>query len=119
MQSVLSNPDRTAMEVATASDELGFAYLRAAKPKQALAELNRALELAPQGLNVYDSEWSIFYWHRALAHQQAGHPAEADRDFSKAEEGLSAASTSADGKVYVEMLNQLRKQHAFLVENRK
>jgi tetratricopeptide (TPR) repeat protein len=116
---VEKNGSHSAMESLAAHDELGLALLQVGKdPKSALAEFTRAIELAPDGLSAADGEWAQLYWHRAAAEQQVGMTGAADQDFATAEKSLEgvAQTVHAGNKGYRDLLGQLAKQHASMLE---
>ena len=116
---VEKNHSHTAMESLSADDELGLALLQFGQdPKGALAEFTQAIELAPEGLSPSDGEWAQLYWHRAAAEQQVGMTSAADQDFAVAEKGLDdvAQTVHAGNKAYRDLLGQLMKQHASMLE---
>jgi Gram-negative bacterial TonB protein C-terminal len=116
---VEKNRIHTAMESLSAHDELGLALLQFGHdPKGALSEFTRVIELAPEGLSSSDGEWARIYWHRAAAEQQIGLTSAADLDFSTAEKSLESAAQTvqAGSKGYRDLLGQLVKQHASVLE---
>jgi tetratricopeptide (TPR) repeat protein len=113
------NPSHTAMESLTAHDELGLAHLKLGEDAAAaVTEFSRAIELAPEGLGPTDAEWAKLYWHRGRAERQAGQSGEANRDFEIAEKSLgdAAEATPDASNVYKDLLRELARQHASLLE---
>ncbi len=115
-----ANPSHTAMESLTAHDELGLAQLKLGQDASAaVTEFSRTIELAPQGLGPTDAEWAKLYWHRGRAERQAGQSREAYRDFDIAEKSLvdAADATPVASNVYKDLLRELARQHALLLES--
>jgi tetratricopeptide (TPR) repeat protein len=112
------NPSHRAMESLSAHDEMGLALLRSGDARAALMEFTRAIELAPEGRGPADGEWAKLYWHRGAAEQQTGQTREAYRDFAIAEKSLGEAADAvqAGSNGYKDLLQQLTKQHASLLE---
>jgi hypothetical protein len=69
-------------------------------------------------LSPSDGEWAQLFWHRAAAEQQLGITGAAGQDFAAAEKTLDdvAQTVHAGSKGYRDLLGQLVKQHASMLE---
>ncbi len=112
------NRNRTPMESLSAHDEFGLALLTLGHDaRQACAEFDRAISLAPEALSSSDGEWGQLHWHRGEAEYKLGRTADAFRDYAVAE-GLGAAAKALGekGAGYRDLVVQLVKRHASLLE---
>jgi tetratricopeptide (TPR) repeat protein len=110
------------MDLFTAQDEYGLALLNYSQgTKQAIEHFSQAIQVASEKLKPSDAEWSYAYWHRAVAEQRSGDKAEAERDFSTAEESMQGAEKTIGAEkiaaYYHNLLMQIVKQHTTLLES--
>jgi tetratricopeptide (TPR) repeat protein len=106
----------TPLDAFTTHDQYGLALMKYAHdPRKAVEQFSKAIDLAPERLNSTDAEWGYAYWHRATAEQQVGNSAEAEKDFSIAENSLRDAEKAiGDEKMasyYHELVNRIVSQH--------
>jgi Gram-negative bacterial TonB protein C-terminal len=112
----------TPLDRFTAHDQYGLVLLKYSHDaKRATEQFSRAIELAPERLSSSDAEWAYVYWHRASAEQQLGDSADAERDFSVAENSLHAAEKAIGNEkiagYYHDLLGGAVKQHVALLES--
>jgi|SRR5271167_3326697 len=115
------DPKSTPMDRFTALDQYGLVLLKYANdPKQASEKFSQAISLAPGRLDPSDAEWSYVYWHKATAEEQSGNKAEAEKDFSIAENSLrDAQKVIGNAKIaayYHDLLGKVVEQHAALLD---
>lgn len=117
LEAVSRDSHSTPLDRFTAHDQYGLALMKYAHDaKKASEEFSKAIELAPERFDPTDAEWAYAYWHRATAEQELGNSAEAERDFSVAENSLREAE-KAIGNVkiaayYHELVDRVAAQRA-------
>jgi tetratricopeptide (TPR) repeat protein len=113
----LRDSQSTSLDKFTAHDQYGLVLIKYAhEPKKAVEHFSEAIELASERLSSTDAEWAYAYWHRATAEQQLGNSAEAEKDFSVAENSLREAEKAIGNEkiaaYYHELVNRIAAQHA-------
>ena len=116
LEAVLRDSHSTASDRFTAHDQYGLVLMKYAHDaKNALEQFSKAIELAPERLDSSNAEWGYAFWYRAAAEQELGDSAQADKDFSVAENSLREAEKGVgNDKIaayYHELLNQVVTQH--------
>jgi tetratricopeptide (TPR) repeat protein len=95
LEAVSRDSHSTPLDRFTADDQYGLVLMKYANDaEKALEQFSEAIELAPQRLDSTDAEWAYAYWHRATAEQELGDSAEAEKDFSVAENSLREAENT-------------------------
>jgi hypothetical protein len=121
LEAYSSDSRSTPLDRFTAHDQYGLVLMKYAHDSQKAGDqFSQAIGLAPQGFNSSDAEWAYVYWHRAVAEQQSGNNADAERDFGVAENSLREAE-KAIGKEkmaahYHDLLGIVVKQHVAMLE---
>lgn len=116
LEAVSRDSRSTPLDGFTAHDQYGLALMKYAHdPKKAVEQFSKVIELASERLNSTDAEWGYAYWHRATAEQQLGNSAEAEKDFSIAENSLREAEKAIGNEkmsvYYHELVNRIVTQH--------
>jgi tetratricopeptide (TPR) repeat protein len=117
LETVSRDSHSTPLDRFTAHDQYGLVLMKYAHDaKKAFEQFSKAVELAPERINSTDAEWAYAYWHRATAEQELGNSAEAEKDFSVAENSLREAEKAiCNEKIaayYHELVNRLVTQQA-------
>lgn len=116
LEAVSRDSHSTPLDRFTAHDQYGLVLMKYAHDaKKAFEQFSKAIELAPGRLDSTDAEWAYVYWHRATADRELGNSAEAEKDFSVAENSLREAEKAiGDEKIaayYHELVNRIVTQH--------
>jgi|GEM_PF-4079945 len=104
----------TDLESLTAHYEFGVALLLEGSSQKALAELDRAIDLAPSVLKPSDGEWAQMHWHRAVAKQRLGRTEDARLDFQISEKSYAEAAELTGIAKYSELSTRVAEQHEAL-----
>jgi TonB family protein len=121
LAAVENDSQSTPMDRFTALDQYGLVLMKYSHESKKAAELfSQAIALAPQRLKSSDPEWAYVYWHRAAAEQQSGNSADAEKDFSVAENSLQEIAKAMNNEkiaaYYHGLLVSVVKQHASLLD---
>jgi hypothetical protein len=116
LEAVSRDSHSTPLDRFTAHDQYGLVLVKYAHDaKKAVEQFSKAIELAPERLDATDAEWAYVYWHRATAEQELGSSAEAEKDFSVAENSLREAEKAIGNEkiaaYYHELVNRVVTQH--------
>jgi hypothetical protein len=117
LEVVLHDSNSTALDRFTAHDQYGLVLMKYAHDaKKAFEQFSKAIELAPERLDSTDAEWAYAYCHRATAEQELRNSANAEKDFSVAENSLWEAEKAIGNEkiaaYYHELVNRVVAQHA-------
>lgn len=117
LETVSRDSQSTSLDRFTAHDQYGLVLMKYAHDaKKAFEQFSKAIALAPERLDSTDAEWAYAYWHRATAEQELGNSAEAEKDFSVAENSLREAEKSIGNEkiaaYYHELANRIVRQRA-------
>jgi len=117
LEAVSRDSHSTPLDRFTAHDQYGLVLMKYAHDaKKASEQFSKVIELAPERLDSTDAEWAYAYWHRATAEQELGKSAEAEKDFSVAENSLREAEKAIGNEkiaaYYHELVNRIAAQHA-------
>jgi hypothetical protein len=117
LEAVSHDSHSTPLDRFTAHDQYGLVLMKYAHDaKKASEQFSKVIELAPERLDSTDAEWAYAYWHRATAEQELGKSAEAEKDFTVAENSLREAEIAIGNEkiaaYYHELLNRIAAQHA-------
>jgi hypothetical protein len=121
LKTVEHDSHSTPMDRFTALDQYGLVLMKYVhEPQKAAEQFSQAIELAPAGLKSPDAEWAYIFWHRAVAEQQSGNNADAEKDFSVAENSLHEAQKAVGNEkiaaYYHDLLGSVVKQHVALLD---
>jgi len=117
LEAVSRDSHSTPLDRFTADDQYGLVLMKYAHDaKKASEQFSKAIELATERLDSTDAEWAYAYWHRATAEQELGNSAEAEKDFSIAENSLQEAEKAIGNQqiatYYRELVNRIAAQRA-------
>lgn len=117
LEAVSRDSYSTATDRFTVHDQYGLVLMKYSHDaKNALEQFSKAIELAPERLDSTNAEWAYAFWHRATAEQELGDSAQADKDFSVAENCLREAEKAINNEkiaaYYHELLNRVVTQRA-------
>jgi tetratricopeptide (TPR) repeat protein len=117
LEAISRDSQSTPLDRFTAHDQYGLVLMKYAHDAEKAADhFSKAIELATGRLNSTDAEWAYVHWHRAAAEQELGHSAEAEKDFSVAENTLREAEKFVGnekiGAYYHELINRVIAQRA-------
>jgi TonB family protein len=117
LEAVSRDSQSTSLDKFTAHDQYGLVLMKYAHDaKKAVEQFSKAIEVASERLSSTDAEWAYAYWHRATAEQQSGNSAEAEKDFSVAENSLREAEKNIGNEkiaaYYHELVNRVVTQRA-------
>ena len=117
LEAVSRDLQSTSLDKFTALDLYGLVVMRYTHDaKKAVEQFSKAIEFARERLDSTDAEWAYAYWHRATAEQELGNSAEAEKDFSVAENSLREAEKAIGNEkiaaYYHELVNRIVRQRA-------
>ena len=106
-------PQQRMIDKMLAHDEYGIALAAFDHKKEALAEFDQEIALAPHAVKGGSPEWSTAYWHRAMLYNQFGETEKADHDYRAAEENFR--KTPEGAPLAAKQRRSILRQHAALL----